>query len=225
MNLRTYAKAAGILLLLTAICGGLGEAYIPSKLIVAGNAAATAANIRSSDFFFRLGFATYLIEGLCDVALAWVFYELLRPVRKDLALLSAFFGLVSTATFAVCEFFYLAVSLVLKDSAYLQSFSPDQRNTLAILLLKAYGLGGGAFMAFYGVASLLRGYLIFRSRYLPKFLGILLAIAGACFVIKTFTLVLAPAYSSDLLLLPMFLSILAMTFWFLFKRVDAQVLL
>jgi hypothetical protein len=225
MNLRGYAKTAGFLLLLTAICGGLGEAYIPSKLIVAGNAAATAANIRASDFFFRLGFATYLVEGLCDVALAWVFYVLLRPVNKNLALLSAFFGLVSTATFAVCELFYLAVSLVLKDVAYLQAFSPDQRNALAMLLLRAYGLGGGAFLAFYGTASLIRGYLIFRSRYLPKFLGVLLAIAGAGFVIKAFTVVLAPAYSSDLLLVPMFLSLLAMTFWFLFKGVDAQVLL
>jgi hypothetical protein len=225
MNLRTYAKAAGILLLLSAICGGLGEAYIPSKLIVAGNAAATASNIRASDFLFRLGFATYLVEGLCDVAVAFVFYVLLRPVDKNLALLSAFFGLVSTATFAVCELFYLAVSLVLKDAAYLQAFSPDQRSALAMLLLRAYGLGGGAFLAFYGTASLIRGYLMFRSRYIPKFLGVLLAIAGACFVIKTFTLVLAPAYSTDLLLLPMFLSLLAMTGWFLIKGIDAQVLL
>src|SRR4051794_10558636 len=158
MSLRTCARVAGILLLLSAIGGGLGEAYIPMKLIVAGDAAATASNIRASGFLFRLGFAAYLIEGLCDVALAWVFYLLLRPVREDLALLAAFFGLVSTATFAVCEFFYLAVSLVLRDAAYLQSFTPDQRNTLAVLLLKAYSLGGGAFMAFYGVASLIRAY-------------------------------------------------------------------
>jgi hypothetical protein len=94
-----------------------------------------------------------------------------------------------------------------------------------MLLLRAYGLGGGAFLAFYGTASLIRGYLMFRSRYIPKFLGVLLAIAGACFVIKTFTLVLAPAYSTDLLLVPMFLSLLAMMGWFLIKGVDAQVLL
>jgi hypothetical protein len=228
MNLRSYARVLGVLLLLSAIFGGLGEAYIPSKLIVAGNAAATASNIRASDLLFRLGFAAYLVEGICDVAVALVFYVLLRPVRKELALLSAFFGLVSTATFAVCELFYLAVPLVLKDAAYMQSFSPDQRNTLAILLLKAYSLGGGAFLAFYGSASLIRGYLIFRSGYLPRFLGILLALAGACFVVKTATLVLAPAYSSDVLLLPMFLALIAMTFWFLFRPVEAptaQVLL
>lgn len=225
MNLRAYAKAAGVLLLLTAIFGGLGEAYIPSKLIVAGNAAATAANIRANGFLFRLGFATYLGEALCDVALSFVFYVLLRPVRRNLALLSAFFGLVSTSVFAVCELFYLAVTLVLKDATYLQAFTADQRNALAVLLLKAYSLGGAAFLIFYGSASLIRGYLIFRSGYLPKFLGILLGIAGAGFVARTVTTVLAPAYSSDLLLLPMFLSLLAMTFWFLVKRVDAQVLL
>ena len=76
-------------------------------------------------------------------------------------------------------------------------------------------------MAFYGVASLLRACLIFRSRYLPKFLGVLLGLAGAGFVVKTFTLILAPAYSTDALLLPMFLSLIAMTVWFLAKGVDA----
>src|SRR5207248_10505612 len=132
-------------------------------------------------------------------------------------LLSSCFALVSTATFAVCELFYLAVPLVLRDAPYLQSFTPDQRNTLAFLLFKAYSLGGGALMAFYGVASLLRACLIFRSRYLPKFLGVLLGLAGAGFVVKTFTLILAPAYSTDALLLPMFLSLIAMTVWFLAK--------
>jgi Domain of unknown function (DUF4386) len=220
MSLRTCARIAGVLLLLSAIGGGLGEAYIPMKLIVAGNAAATASNIRAADSLFRFGFAAYLVEGLCDVALAWIFYLLLRPVREDLALLAAFFGLVSTATFAVCELFYLAVSLVLKDAAYLQSFTPDQRNTLAVLLLKAYSLGGGAFMAFYGVASLIRAYLMFRSGYIPRFIGVILSIAGASFVVKTFTLVLAPAYSSDVLLLPMFLALVVMTVWFLVKGVD-----
>ena len=206
--MRTYARLAGILLLLSAIAGGLGEAYIPSKLIVAGNAAATASNIHAHDFLFRLGFATYLIEAVCDIALAWVFYVLLRRVHKDLALLSAFFGLVSTSVFAVGEFFYFAVSLA-KDDA------------LVLLLLRAYSLCGGAFLLFYGIASLLRGYLMFRSGFIPKFVGAVLAVAGVAFIAKTFLLVLAPAFSSDLLLLPMFLALLVMTVWFLYRTTFA----
>ena len=75
-------------------------------------------------------------------------------------------------------------------------------------------------MAFYGIATLLRGYLIFRARYLPKFLGVLLMLAGAGFIAKNFLLVLTPRYASDLLLVPMFVAGLSLTVWFLTKGVD-----
>jgi len=211
-----------VLFLLSMIAGGIGEMYVPSMLIVSTDAAKTAANLRSSDFLFRVGFATYLVEAICDVALAWILYVLLRPVHKDLALLAAFFGLVSTALFGFGELFYFASSLVLRDAEYLKSFSPDQRNTLALLSLKVYVLGSGAFMAFYGIPTLLRGYLIFRSRYLPRFLGVLLMLAGAGFVLKNAFLVLAPAYSSNLFLMPMFLAGVSLTLWFLVKGVDVR---
>jgi len=221
-SLQTYARIAGVLFLLSLVAGGFGEAYAPSKLIVSTSAAMTAENLRRFDSLFRIGFASYLVEALCDVALAWVLYVLLRPVQKDIALLAAFFGLVSTALFGFAELFYFSSSLVLRDADYLKSFSPEQRNTLALLSLKIYGLGGGAFMAFYGVASLLRGYLMFRSGYLPKFLGVILALAGLGFVTKNFLLVLAPAYASGLLLLPVFVAILSLTVWFLAKGVDVR---
>src|SRR5438552_10415127 len=133
MNVQRYARIAGVLFLLTMVAGGFGEAYVPSKLIVPTNAAMTAENVKNFDSLFRLGFAGYLIEALCDVGLAWILYVLLRPVHKDLALLAAFFGLVSTALFGFAELFYFASSLVLRDADYLKSFSPDQRNTLALL--------------------------------------------------------------------------------------------
>ena len=169
---------------------------------------------------FRLGFASYLVEAVCDVSLSLILYLLLRPVRRDVALLAAFFGLVGTATFAFAEFFYFAASLILEGTAYLNTFSPDQLNSLALLWLKLYGYGGEVFMVFYGTASLLRGYLIFQSGYLPKFLGILLALAGAGFVLKNFMLVLAPTLASDILLLPTPLAVLALTLWLLAKGVN-----
>jgi hypothetical protein len=147
---------------------------------------------------------------------------LLRPVHKHLALLAAFFGLVSTALFGVAELFYFSSSLVLRDAEYLKSFSPDQRNTLALLSLKTYGLGSGLFMAFYGIASIIRGYLIFRSGYLPKFLGVLLALAGLGFVARNFVLVLAPQYVSSVFLLPMFVAGVSLMVWFLVKDVDVR---
>jgi hypothetical protein len=98
---------------------------------------------------FRWGFAGYLVEATCDIALTLAFYVLLKPVRKDLALLAPFFGLVGTAEFAA-EIFYLAPSLILGGAGYLKTFSPDQLNTLTLLSLKLFAYGGAMFTVFYG---------------------------------------------------------------------------
>jgi len=105
---------------------------------VSADATATAHNIQAFDSLFRMGFAGYLVEAMCDIALSLILYVLLRPVHKDLALLAAFFGLVSTASFAACELFYLAPSLILGSAGYLKTFAPDQLNTLALLSLKLF---------------------------------------------------------------------------------------
>jgi Domain of unknown function (DUF4386) len=215
-SVRTYARITGVLFLLSMLAGFFGEVYVPSRIIVSGDAAATAKNIIESDSLFRLGFASYLVEAICDITLSLTLYILLRPVRNDLALLAAFFGLVSTTLFGVAEMFYFGALVIVRSAG----FSPDGRNALAQLSLNAYGYGAGIFMALYGVAALIRGYLIYRSRYLPRFLGVLLMLAGAGFVAKNFTLVLAPAYASDFFLLPMFLAMLSMTVWFLARGVD-----
>src|ERR1700682_4072827 len=98
-SVQSYARAAGIMFLISFVAGSFGEFYVPSKLIVAGNAATTMSKIFSHEMLFRLRFAGYLLEALCDVALALVLYVLLKPVHRNLALLSAFFGLLSTALF------------------------------------------------------------------------------------------------------------------------------
>src|SRR5438876_11430960 len=221
-SLQTYARIAGVLFLLTIVAGGFGEFYVPSKLIVSADATATAKNIVGFNPLFRMGFATYLVEAVCDIALSLILYVLLRPVQKNLALLAAFFGLVSTAVFAVAELFYFAPSFILGGAAYLKTFSPDQLNTLALLSLKLYGYGGGIFMVFYGIPSILLGYLMFRSGYFPRVLGVLMALGGLGFVVRNFLLVLAPAWASSLLLLPMTLAVLPMTVWLLVKGIDVR---
>ncbi len=217
---QTYARVAGILLLLTMVGGFFGEFYVPSTLIVSGDAAATAGNIMTHNTLFRVGFAAYLVEAVCDIALSLVWYLLLRPVRNDLALLAAFFGLVSTATFAVAELFFFGSSLLLGGGDYLNTFSPEQRDSLAMISVRMYGLGGGIFMVFYGIASALRGYLIYRSGFLPRTLGVILMLAGLGFITRNFVLVLAPAYASDLFLLPMFVAGVSLTGWMLAKGVN-----
>src|SRR5712671_1872452 len=221
MNVQRYARIAGVLFLLSMIAGGFGEAYVPSKLIMSADPTATAANLRNFDFLYRLGFASFLIESLCDTALALILYVLLKPVNKQLSLLAAFFGLMGTATFAFAELFYFAPQLIL-GRAYLNNFTPDQVNSLALLSLKFYGFAGMIFTAYYGIAWIVRSCLIFRSGYLPKFIGVLMAIGGIGFVVRNFLLILAPAYASDVMLMLMFPGGVLMTFWLLVKGVNVE---
>jgi hypothetical protein len=202
------------------VAGGFGEAYVPSKLIVSGDAAATVANLRNFDFLYRLGFAAFLIESLCDTALALVLYVLLKPVSKGLSLLAAFFGLMATATFAFAELFYFAPVVIMRGAGYLQSFTSDQLNSLSLLSLKFYGFAGMVFTAYYGIAWIVRACLMFRSGYLPRLLGVLMGVGGIGFLVRNFLLILAPAYASDVLLMLMFPGGLIMTVWLLWKGVD-----
>lgn len=219
-SIQTYARIAGLLFLLSMIGGGFGEFYVPTRLIVAADATATANNIVAFNSLFRWGFVGYLIEGACDISLAWIMYVLLRPVHKDIALLAAFFGLVSTAVFAVAELFFYGSTFILGGADYLKTFSPAQLNTLGLLSIKFYTYGGMIFLAFYGIATGIRGYLIYRSGYFPKVLGVLMVLAGLSFIAKNLAGVLAPKFPSDLFLVVMPFGVMAMTLWLLVKGVD-----
>ena len=220
-SIQTYARIAGALFLLTLFAGGFGEFYVPNTLIVSRDATATAHNIAAFQPLLRLGFAAYLIEAICDIALSLLMYVLLKPVQKDLALLAAFFGLVSTAVFACGELFFFGGAVLIHGGAvYLKSFSPAQLDSLTLLSINFYSYCAGIFMCLYGIAIGIRGYLIYRSTFLPRILGVLIMFAGLGFIAKNFTLVLVPRYSSDLFLLPMTLGVLALTGWLLVRGVN-----
>jgi hypothetical protein len=221
-SVQRYARIAGVLFLLTMIAGFFGELYVPSHLVVAGDATATANNLATSRQLFNAGFASYLVEAVCDILLSWIMYVLLRPVHKDLALLAAFLGLVSTSLFAVAEVFFFAPPLLLSAGPLPTAFSTDQVNALVLLSFRLYGRVSGMYMLFYGMAVLIRGYLVVRSAYLPKLIGVLMCIAGVGFIIRNVAFVLFPAYASDVLLAPMFLATLSITVWLLVKGIDME---
>lgn len=218
-SLQRYARAAGVLMLLSIVFGAIGEAYVPGRIIVGGDAAATAANIVNHPTLFRLGFASYMVEGICDIALAVVFYVLLKPVNRNLALLSAFFGIAAMVTYAVAQSAYFASSLIVRETAGMESFTAEQRNALALLSLRVSATIGGLFLALYGIATMIRGYLIARSRYFPRVFGVLFIIGGAGFFLRTATFILAPAYSSYLMLLPMAVAGIPFMLWLLIRGV------
>jgi hypothetical protein len=219
-SIQIYARIGGVLFVVSIVAGGFGEGFAPSQLIAPGDAAATARHILTSDALFRVGFASYLVEGLCDAALTAVFFALLRPVDQVLTVAVVVFRVMATATFAFAELFYFAPSLLLTNESYLKTFSSDQLNTLTLLSLNLYGVGGAMSLAFYGAASMAIGYLIFRSQYLPRWLGIVWVIGGGCFVLRTFTFVLFPAIPGGILQAPQILAILLLAVWLLGKGVD-----
>ena len=222
VTLARYARAAGVAMLLSLVFGFLGELYLPGKLIVTGDAAATAANIIGNSTLLRLTFASYLVEGICDVALLVFFYILLKPVDRNLAILSAFFGIVSMVTFAVGQASFFASSLVLRETGGMLAFTAEQRQALAFLYIRIAGMIAWLFLCMYGIASMIRGFLIMRSRYLPRILGILLMIGGAGFFLRSATYILAPSLSSPMLLLPMALAGIPLMLWLLFRGIDPQ---
>jgi hypothetical protein len=200
-SVQTYARIGGVLFLVSIVAGGFGEGFAPSQLVAPGDAAATARHILTSDTVFRVGFASYLVEGLCDAALTAVFFVLLRPIDQVLTVAIVVFRIMATATFAFAELFYFAPSLILTNEPYLRSFSSDQLNTLTLLSLNLY--------------------LMFRSQYLPRWLGIVWVIGGACFVLRTFAFVLLPAIPGGVLQAPQIVAILLLAIWLLAKGVDA----
>jgi hypothetical protein len=220
--LQRYARAAGIAMLLSLVFGMLGEMYLPGRIVVAGDAAATAANLTGNPMLLRLAFASYLVEGFCDIFLCVFWYILLRPVDRNLALLSAFVGVVSMVTFAVAQSSFFASSLVLRDTGGMLTFTLEQRQALALLCIRIATMIASLFIGFYGTASMIRGYLIVRSRYFPKVLGILFMIGGAGFFLRSVTYILAPSLSSPFLLMPMALAGIPLTFWLLFRGVTVE---
>jgi hypothetical protein len=223
-TLQRYARAAGVAMLLSIVFGFLGEMYLPGKIIVAGDPARTAANILQHPTLFRLSFAAYLVEAICDVALMVFFYILLKPVNRNLALLSVFFGIVGTVTFAVAQSSFYSASVILSDSASMTAFTVEQRNAMALLATKIAGTIAWLFLCMYGIATMLRGYLIAKSGYLPKLIGILFMIGGAGFFVRSAAFLVAPAYSSPLFLMPLALAGIALTAWLLTRGVDRRVL-
>ena len=221
LTLRRTARAIGVLMLLSILFGTLGEAVLPGRIIVAGDAGATAANLANATLV-RLSFAAYLVEGICDLALAGCFYLLLRDVNRSLALLSACFGLAAMITYASAQSSFFGASLAVGDGSGMAAFSAQQRAALAMLDIRRANAIGTLFLGLYGIATMLRGYLLLRSGYLPKLFGALFFLGGAGFFLRTATYLLAPAYSSTLLLLPMAVGGIPLMLWLLIRGVAPQ---
>jgi hypothetical protein len=175
---RLTARVAGSFYLLTGLTSVIGGMYVPGKLVVVGDAAATANAILAHQHLFQLGFSVMLIAVACSIVLTALFYELFRPVSKTLSLTAAFCHLVGLALLGFASLLQLAPLVVLEGGHYLSVFTPEQVQALAYLFLQLNTQAGNTFLAFFGLYCILIGYLIFRSTFLPRIIGVFMALAG-----------------------------------------------
>jgi len=219
-----YARIGGLLYLVIIAAGGWGE-FIRGTMIASGDAAATANHIMASQSLWRASIAGDLLMHLCDVVVMIVLYVLLKPINRTLALLALLFNLVQTAVLVANKMTLMMPLFLLGDSAYLRAFDPHQLQALTYVFVRAHDYGFGFGLIFFGVVCLIEGYLIRRSGYLPKTLGVLMQVAGACYLVNSFALILAPAFASTLfpaIMLPPLIAESSLALWLLVKGVNVE---
>ena len=175
---KARARLAGVFEALEGFTSSWGQVTVLGKLLVAGNATATAANILQHETLFRWGFVSSLLGVAFHLGWGFLFYQLFRPVNKSVSLCAAFVILITCALQAVTALLYFAPLLVLTAGSSLSALTQPQLQALAYAFLKFNGLTMDTNLVFFGLWCVLTGYLIFRSTFLPRILGVLLAIDG-----------------------------------------------
>jgi hypothetical protein len=220
-----YARVAGFLVILLVFLGPFSQLYVPSTLIVPGDATATADNIRASGWVLRLGIVSDSLIFLIEIVVPVLLYVLLRPVSRALSLVAAFARLAMAIIQGINLLPYFTVLLLLSGAGYLTVFGPAQLDALALLSLNAHQYVVYIWEIFFGLHLLVLGYLLFKSGYFPRILGVLLVLPALGYLIHGYGSILYPNYEEifDVVVgvgavigeLPFFL-------WLLIKGVNVQ---
>jgi hypothetical protein len=218
---RLKARIAGVFYLLTTLTRMFVEISVRDRLVVSDDAAATATNILAHQPLWRWGFAADILAFASYVALTALFYELFKPVNRSVSLVAAFFSLVACAVQAVSSLFHLAPLALLGGTPYLRVFNVEQLQALALMFLRLramcyHNIG----LVFFGLYCLLIGYLIFRSTFLPRIIGVLMVLAGLSYLMFV-SPPLAPSLQPYILVFPG-VGQISLTLWLLVMGVNEQ---
>ena len=189
---RLEARVAGFLYLLIIILGGFAEIGVRQGLVVTGDPAATARAIMAHEGLFRLGFAAEMMTNVLAIPSSLIIYRLLAPAGRFLALLAIVLVLTQNAVNAVNAWTQFAPLTLLGGSPDLAAIPHGELVALARLALKWHDVGFSIGLTFFSFALLIEGYLIFRSGYFPRLIGLLYALAGACYFANSYANLLAP---------------------------------
>jgi Domain of unknown function (DUF4386) len=219
-SIRNPGRVAGLWYLLLVFIGPLRLIYIPNKLFVLDDAAATAANIAAHEWLFRFGIVGDLIGAVVLIFLVMAFYRLFNGVDKELAALVVIFGGVMPALLYFVNVVTDAGTLmIVRGGGFLTVFDKPQQDALAMLLIRLHDFQNTAAETLWGVWLFPLAALVYKSRFLPRFLGVWLAINGAAYVALSFTGFLLPQYQSKVFLFsqPAMMGELALTLWLVIK--------
>jgi hypothetical protein len=220
-NPNKTARVAGYLYLMLFPLGIFGIIYVPSSLIVLGDAATTASNIMANELLYRLSIVTALTLQIVYIFLALALYKLLNPVDKNNAVLMVILVLVAAPIAMLNELNHVAVLLVLSGSDFLTTFSLDQVQASVPLFLNLHEHGVFIAQIFWGLWLFPMGYLIFKSNFLPKALGILMIIGGFGYLVDSFVYFIFPDFDVTVSEFT-FLGELLLPLWLMFKGVNHE---
>jgi hypothetical protein len=220
---KNLARIAGLLYLIVIATGLFSEVFVRQAFKVSGDALATIHNIQSSEMLFRWGFVADLINFVCGLPCVLIIYFLFKRVNKFLLQLALIFVIIQTAIIAVNLLNQILPLLILSNDAYLNTFQPNQLAALSQLSLNIQVQGYAIGLVFFGFYTLLVGYVISKSKLVPKFLGILYIISGLGYLINSFTMFLSKGFSNPIftyVAIPIFIGELSFCLWLLIKGVD-----
>ncbi len=214
------ARVAGVLYLVIIASGLFAEIGVRSQLIEPGDPATTAQNIMDSPILFRAGMAADIVMLIADVAIAIALFRLFEPLDRTLSLLAAAFRMTQTAILGLNLLNMLQAVRIIDDADYLRGFAAGQVDTLALLYLDAHKYGYILGLAFFGASTIIISYLALSSKELPRPLGVLLGLAGAGYLVDTFSYFLIPGYdgsASAIVLAPALVAEIWFALWLLTK--------
>ena len=196
-SIRNPGRFAGLLYVLTSIVGFFAMGYVPGKLMVYGNTSATVNNVAAHEMLFRFGIAGQLISQAAFIFVALALYKLLAGVDRRQASLMVILIVVSVPIAFVNELNSLAALALVRGADFLSIVEKPQRDAFAMLFLNLHGRGLVVAELFWGLWLFPLGLLVYRSRFLPRFLGVWLGLAGAAWVILSLVSIVLPQYQSE----------------------------